>query len=137
MTIHTNRQVLELIPEPFTAELTHNGDYVRVRTAYQYPDGDIIDLFARPANTAANEVVITDLGETLGWLWVQHPDPDTRPEHRQMAADACARHGAELFRGAIRIIVPADDNLAAALHHAAQAARETAEAGRFEPAPPL
>ena len=135
MTIHTNRQALELIRKPFAGELTHNGDYVRVRTPYQYPDGDIIDLFARPGNTARNEIVISDLGETLGWLWIQHPDPDTRPEHRQMAAAACARHGAELFRGGIRIIVTADADLQTAPHHATQAAQETAEAGRFQPEP--
>ena len=133
MNIHTNRQVLALVSKPFAAELTDNGEYVRIRTPYQYPDVDIIDLFARPGNTAENEIVISDLGETLGWLWIQYPDPDTRPEHRRMAADACARHGTELFRGGIRIIVPSEHDLNAALHHAAQAARETAEAGRFQP----
>lgn len=47
-----------------------NG-FVRIRTPYLYPDGDIIDLYWKEQN---GQQILTDLGETLRWLETQSPN---------------------------------------------------------------
>lgn len=46
-----------------------NG-FVRIRTPYLYPDGDVIDLYWKEHN---GQQILTDLGETLRWLETQSP----------------------------------------------------------------
>ncbi|MGH7928243.1 MAG: DUF1828 domain-containing protein, partial [Candidatus Binatia bacterium] len=60
------KQIEEKIGELFTCSEV-NG-YVRIRTPYLYPDGDVIDLFFSEKN---GSYTLTDLGETLGWLKMQ------------------------------------------------------------------
>lgn len=40
-------------------------DFIQIETPFNYPDGDIIDIFYRKVN---NGFILTDLGETLRWL---------------------------------------------------------------------
>ena len=57
------------------------GRFVRIRTPFLYPDGDYIDLFLE-AN--AEDVTLTDLGETIRWLKMQtislRRSPNTEPD---------------------------------------------------------
>ena len=45
---------------------------VRIRTPMMYPDGTIIDVFVLREE---NGYLLTDYGETLGWLRMQSPNP--------------------------------------------------------------
>lgn len=44
----------------------------RIRTSYTYPDGDVIDLVAIKLREGV--ITVTDLGETLYWVRMQHDD---------------------------------------------------------------
>lgn len=52
------------------------GGAVRVRTPLTYPDGTLIDLFLIPRDEGA--VVVTDHGETTGWLQMRSGKGITR-----------------------------------------------------------
>lgn len=81
--------------ERFTCE--PRGDYIRIRTPFLYPDGDVIDLFISTRNS--DVPTVTDLGESLRWLKMQTPAARRSPKQRQLIADVCLTHGVELFKG--------------------------------------
>jgi hypothetical protein len=122
MDILPCRQIQENIGELFTcSEL--NG-YIRIRTPYLYPDGDVIDLFLSEKN---GTYTLTDLGETLGWLKTQSLAPKRSPKQRQMIADVCLTHGVELFRGMLAVRPASPKDLAASLTRLSQAALRVAD----------
>lgn len=122
MNILPCRQIQENIGELFTcSEL--NG-YIRIRTPYLYPDGDVIDLFLSEKN---GTYTLTDLGETLGWLKTQSLAPKRSPKQRQMIADVCLNHGVELFRGMLAVRLSSANDLAASLTRLSQAALRVAD----------
>ena len=61
-----------------------------------YPDGTLIDVFAldRPGG-----LLLTDLGETLGWLSMQSVHSRLNASQNRLAADACANLGVRLELG--------------------------------------
>lgn len=122
MNILPCKQIEENIGELFTcSEL--NG-YIRIRTPYLYPDGDVIDLFLSEKNGSHT---LTDLGETLGWLKTQSLAPKRSPKQRQLIADVCLTHGVELFRGMLVVRLNTPNDLAAALTRLSQAALRVAD----------
>lgn len=84
----------------FTCSESANG-FVRIRTPYLYPDGDIIDLFYQ--KTEADEIILTDLGETLGWLRMQSVSKKRSQKQNQLIDDICQTLGIELFRGMLMV----------------------------------
>ncbi len=98
---------------------TPHDRYVRIRTPYLYPDGDVIDLFYREDN---GRVTITDLGETLRWFRLQTTSLRRSPKQRQIIEDVCLNHGVELFRGMLVVRVRTQDEVAAGITRLAQAA---------------
>lgn len=60
------------------------------------PDGDVIDVFAKRSN---GSITFTDLCESLWWLRMQTPSPKRSPRQRQLIADACLTHDADLYKG--------------------------------------
>jgi hypothetical protein len=72
------------------------NQYTRIQTPFLYPDGDVIDIFYRDDGDAA---MLTDLGETLGWLKMQTVTQRKSPKQRQLIADLCLNHNIELYRG--------------------------------------
>lgn len=75
------------------------GDRTRVRTPFLYPDGDIIDLFARERPNGTIE--ISDLGETVGWLRTQTLSPRRSKKQQALLEDVALTHGVEFFKGEI------------------------------------
>ncbi len=100
-----------------------NG-YVRIRTPYMYPDGDVIDLFLKER---AGEATLSDLGETLRWLRMQTVAQRRSPKQRQLIQDVCLTHGVELYRGMLLVRVQPPLELAAAVTRLAQAALRVAD----------
>ncbi|MGB3206226.1 MAG: DUF1828 domain-containing protein [Crinalium sp.] len=49
------------------------NDFTRISTHYELPDGSLIDLFLQEKE---GTYLITDLGETLGWLYLQTSNDD-------------------------------------------------------------
>lgn len=91
-----------------------NG-FVRIRTPYLYPDGDIIDLFLKPETQT-----LTDLGETLRWLDMQTVSQHLSKKQEFYLQDIQITYDIHEDRGMLMVRV--QDNLAAAITRLAQGA---------------
>lgn len=61
-----------------------NG-FIKVKTPYLYPDGDVIDIFVKYKDSG---FILTDLGETIRWL-LTHSISDFLSEKKdQQIADS-------------------------------------------------
>ena len=94
------------------------NDYVKIRTPFLYPDGDVIDIFAREQDDV---ITLTDLGETIRWLRAQSISHRRTPKQRQLVEDVCLNHGVEFFKGMLVIRVRAHSDLPSCVVRLAQA----------------
>ncbi|MCS7167308.1 MAG: DUF1828 domain-containing protein [Gemmatales bacterium] len=101
----------------------HNS-YVRIRTPFLYPDGDILDLYVVEQD---GNWLITDLGETLRWLKLHTTSPRLTSRQMILVDDACQTHGVEFLRGQIEARCPHGEALADAVFRVAQAAMRIAD----------
>ena len=92
---------------------------VRVRTPFMYPDGDIVDVFVEERG---GESVVTDYGESLGWLQMQSVRDQLTGNQRQMVEDVCLTLGVELDRGQLTLRCANALALSDAIHRLGQAA---------------
>src|SRR5208337_3115731 len=101
------------------------GDYVRIRTPFLYPDGDVIDLYYEEYDGMGT---ISDLGETVRWLGSQSASPRRSTGQKRIVEDVCLTTGVEFFRGMIQARVGKEsDGLAGTLLRVAQAAVRVAD----------
>mgnify|MGYP002631024663 CR=1 FL=1 len=101
-------------------ECSVNGDYVRVRTPFLYPDGDFIDLFLKSANQGGTTV--SDLGETVRWLNSNTLSAKRSPKQAGLISDISQTHGVEFFRGMLKARSSEPTALADAVTRVSQAA---------------
>lgn len=101
-----------------------HDDFVKVRTPFLYPDGDIVDLFLRYQGT---EVALTDLGESMRWLRTQSVSMKKSPKQKLMISDVCMTLGVEFNRGMIVLKMSSTDKLADAILRLGQAAIRIAD----------
>jgi hypothetical protein len=78
------------------------NQFIRIRTPLLYPDGDIIDIFFQQTG---EQLVLTDLGETLRWLRMQTVAARRSKKQDRMIADVTMNHNVELFRGMLLVRV--------------------------------
>ena len=76
------RGLQDSLPDIFNCTETPSGS-VRVRTRLTYPDGTLVDLFLMGRDDGA--VVVTDYGDTIGWLRTQSDRGLTRGQNRKIA----------------------------------------------------
>ncbi len=100
-------------------DCTERGEYLRIRTPYLYPDGDNIDLFCQDQGDG---LVVTDLAETTGWLYMQSLSSRRSPKQNHLIQDTCMTHGVEFHRGMLQARCRLDDDLAAVIIRVGQAA---------------
>lgn len=105
------------LPMLFTCE--ERGEYVRIRTPYLYPDGDVIDLFCQQEGDI---IVVSDLGETGRWLRMQSASPKRTPKQQAFIDDICLNHGVEFYRGMLMARCHPGDDLSRVVTRVAQAA---------------
>ena len=98
--------------------------HVRIRTPFLYPDGDVIDLFARGDFPGME---LSDFGETMQWLAMQTASDRRRKKQRQIVQDVCLTHGVEFFDGMLLLRVRTGDDLAAAIVRLGQAVLRIAD----------
>ena len=96
-------------------------EYVRIRTPFLYPDGDVIDLYWRE-NPDGIGATISDLGETLRWLRMQSTSTRRTAKQRQLLADIQVTQGVEIFRGMLSARVHRHSDIAEVVHRVSQAA---------------
>lgn len=99
-------------------------DHVRIRTPFLYPDGDMIDIFAK---NGGSTVMLTDFGETLRWLRMQTVSSRRSPKQNKLIQDVLLNHGVELFRGMLTVRVHDSEDLASATMRIAQACLRVAD----------
>ncbi|NQT39091.1 MAG: DUF1828 domain-containing protein [Planctomycetes bacterium] len=116
-------QISEQMGGLFTCEKTARG-YVRIRTPYLLPDGDIIDLFLRDDGKYHT---LTDLGETLRWLRCNALTARKTIKQRQLIADVCRTCGIELFKGQLTLRTEAESGFAEKVTRLAQACLKVAD----------
>jgi hypothetical protein len=95
------------------------GPYVRVRTPYLYPDGDIIDLFVRYNDAGGGSV--SDLGETVAWLRMQTVAERRTDKQTAIIKDVTQTHGVEFFKGMLGARFANGENPTDAIVRTAQA----------------
>ena len=100
------------------------GDYIRVRTPYSYPDGDVVDLFLK---TNGDSITLTDLGETVRWLSMQTFAKQRSKKQDLLIQDICLTHRVEFYRNMLMTRLSPSDSLAYALTRLAQAALQVAD----------
>jgi hypothetical protein len=98
--------------------------YVRLRTPFLYPDGDVIDVYYVDQQGAAT---LTDLGETVRWLRMQSVSVRRSPKQQQLIQDICLNHGVEFFKGMISLRVPSIELLAESVTRISQACIRVAD----------
>lgn len=117
----TSADIHEAIRKEIGALFTcsEHGDYTRICTPYLYPDGDYIDLFLWCND---DTMIVTDLAETTGWLWLQSGSSHRSRKQKRIVEDACITHGVELDRGMILARQRTGEPIGALVNRVAQAA---------------
>ena len=98
-------------------ECSVSGDRVQIRTPFVFPDGHQIDLYWR--DTLWGQVV-SDLGDTHGWLFMNADDDISAVVQEHIYAAACHAYGVERLDAAMLARVSNGD-LASAVIRLAQA----------------
>jgi len=122
MNVNACEQLAKTLGELFSCS-TIDG-YVRLRTPFLYPDGDVIDLFVAEQK---DTITITDLGETMRWLRSQSLAPRRSPRQQKLIEDICLTHGLEFFRGMLTARVKDQREFASVAMRAAQGALRVAD----------
>lgn len=94
------------------------NDFIRIRTPYLYPDGDVIDLFLKERG---GQYVLTDLGEAQRWLKMQTISPKRSKNQEILIQDTLLTHGVERYRGMLILRIKKEENLAYAVTRLSQA----------------
>src|SRR5713101_179602 len=110
-------QITEKIGELFICSTLN--EYIRIRTPFLYPDGDVIDFFYKEEGESAT---LTDLGETLRWLRMQTVTQRKSAKQRQLINDICLNHGIEFYRGMLMVRFKKSEDIAQAIIRLSQAA---------------
>ncbi len=106
MTTAPCQTIAETIGQLYTCSEV-NG-YVRIRTPYLYPDGEVIDLFLNERTQT-----ITDLGETLRWLDMQTDSKYLSKKQEIFLQDVLITQSIELFDGMLQVRI--NNNLSSAI----------------------
>lgn len=107
--------------------VSRHGDLVRIRTPFWYPDGGVIDVFARVREGAGELITLTDLGEATGWLRTQMLGTKRSPKQQRLVQDVCSTLGVELFKGQLMLRCPDAASFPQALMRLGQAVVRVAD----------
>ena len=111
------------------------GERVQISTPFLLPDGHQVNLYWRETDRGQ---VISDLGDTYGWLFVNGAYDELTPEQEAAYDAACSTYGVERFGVALLARV-AEGQLADAVIRLGQAitmVSQTLDVGRQKPCPP-
>lgn len=93
------------------------GERVQIRTPFVFPDGDLIDVYWR--DTAGGPVV-SDLGDTYGWLFI-NGGGETLTDRQSRAYDAVSKTYGVERQGGVLLARISDGNVADAVARLVQA----------------
>jgi len=96
------------------------GEYWRVTTPLVYPDGDMIEVYCK---ALGNRVIVSDMGDTYGWLMLNSVSSKLSPKHKEMFDRIAYVNGVENDRNMIKTIVSVESTHDAIVRVAQAAAR--------------
>jgi len=111
--------IAQHLPELF--QCAPAGERVRVRTPFLYPDGGVVDLFAR-FNATGDGGVVSDLGEAAAWLRMQTAAMRRSDKQNFLIDDVARTVGVERFKGALMARFDSGATLAQAVQRVGLAA---------------
>jgi hypothetical protein len=85
------RPLLQTFSLVQNCDVVRNG-MLRIQTPFQYPDGSHIDLFL---GRDLENLVLTDLGQTTGYLLDLHVKPWTTKKRKTIVSDICRSIGVQ------------------------------------------
>ena len=103
---------------------TEMDRYIRIRTPFLYPDGDVIDVYQ---SRTAEGTSLTDLGESLRWLRDQGLGQRRTTKQARLIDDIVLNHNVELFKGMLLVRVGEAEQLASPLTRLVQACVRVAD----------
>ena len=93
---------------------------VRIATPFLYPDGDIVEVFIVPTTDG---FVVTDYGESLGWLRMQSSrQGKLSPKQQSLLDDVCLTLGVEFDHGQLSLRCDRIDEIPKVVQRLGQAA---------------
>lgn len=98
------RVIIDGMPQVLRCDEVTGG--LRLRTVFEHPDGDLIDLYLVDAG---DRVLLTDHGEALRHLDVLGFEPLNTPKKRAMFTEAIANLSVHESEGNLEITARADD----------------------------
>lgn len=93
------------------------GERVQIRTPFVFPDGDLIDVYWRDTDGGP---VVSDLGDTFGWLFINGGNETLTVPQNRAYDGACKTYGVERQSGVLLARV-SNGNVADAVVRLAQA----------------
>ena len=112
------RRLERQLPGLFETELMPDGA-LAVTTPLLLPDNDLIDVYVTMRDGCA---VVSDCGETLGWLRRMSPLEQLPVEQSLMIEEICLSLGVNLQRHTLSRVCESDGDLAESILLVAQAA---------------
>ena len=111
------------LPALFECSLRPRGD-LHVRTPLYRPDGDGVDLFVAQHDDGA---IVTDYGDTLGWLFSAAGITNLSDGQRAWVDDVNLMLGTQMHKGQLSTTCRDPDDLADAIMRVAQASIRIAD----------
>jgi len=84
---------------------------VRLETAFLYPDGSSVDLFAHRPEPLFPNFVLSDFGQTTAWLLDVQVKPWLSKKRTRFVEDALRLYGVSQVGGALELALPSVDRL--------------------------
>ena len=106
------------------------GAQVQIRTPFVFPDGDLIDVYWRDTDCGP---VVSDLGDTWGWLFINGGNESLTDKQNRAYAAACKTYGVER-RGGVLLARVSNGNVADVVVRLAQAITAVSQVLDLKPA---
>lgn len=117
------RQVREGIAGLYDCEDDQNGS-ITIETPFIFPNGDLLDL---SVEQTSDGFVVSDLGETCGWLFRTSGIDNLTPARREKIREIENGAGVQFWHGTLRYECQSSADLSMGVHLVAQAALQVAE----------
>lgn len=123
MLADIRRQIRDGIAGLYASGDGPNGS-ITIETPFVFPNGDLLDL---AVEQTPDGFVVSDLGETWGWLFRTSGIDDLTPDCRKRIREIENGTGVRFQRGTLRYRCNSGADLASGVHLVAQAAMQMAE----------
>lgn len=118
-----HRQIRDGIAGLYGGGDAPNGS-ITIETPFVFPNGDLLDL---SVEQTPDGFVVSDLGETYGWLFRTSGIDNFTPARRQKVREIENGTGVNFWRGVLRYECESSSQLAMGVHLVGQAALQMAE----------